>query len=306
MENNKYHFDILDDEHDTVDSTTDALNDYYTFGHLDLYLNEQYCQDEEMDVDETKILSQKLSQLSTKSDEEECNKKKRRLSSLSSSPDAIPKRIKSNESNDDDEINYTSHELDDDLAKIPFNLVATNPSFIYLTQRVLNEAASSMTMEDIQQLALVIYRLSLIRIHKQITMIYLKSGTGILNDPGPELVPVDRCVWPAVVQSALPPTNNTQDTQTACEQLVYDRLQRLDRKLTYYEEEFNYQKSCIIGFTEAMENMIDEYVQQMVIAPFKLKRDVKIATVRFQFDVEIMERKFQQRHPTEYQVEESN
>jgi hypothetical protein len=51
-----------------------------------------------------------------------------------------------------------------------------------------------------------------------------------------------------------------------------------------------------------MEDMIRKYVQQYGIQPLKLQRDHKIALLKHDYDAEIIERKFLQENPNEYQV----
>ena len=64
-------------------------------------------------------------------------------------------------------------------------------------------------------------------------------------------------------------------------------------------------KKQLIGFTSVMEKMIDKYVHQMVIRPLILKRDLKIALIKSDYDAEMIERKFLQENPNEYQVTEN-
>ena len=111
---------------------------------------------------------------------------------------------------------------------------------------------------NIQHIALLIYRLALVHIHKQITINCFKSGTGTLHDNNGERQSLDRCVWPMVIKTALanqqrsqPATTvemNVQDQQIAYEKLTTERLQQLNVKTERYEQELNGKKETTYWF----------------------------------------------------------
>jgi len=84
--------------------------------------------------------------------------------------------------------------------------------------------------------------------------------------------------------------------------LVHQRLQEINDKIEQYQKEFNEKKSHLIGFTATMEESIRNYVQQYGIKPLQLKRDLKIALLKHDYDAEIIERKFLEEQPNAYQV----
>ena len=149
--------------------------------------------EEEEEEEEEEVLSQKLSQLTTNNQEEKqednvlVTNKKRRLSSTTSTPDVIAKKIKSTTNDTTNQLDNSNNDLEKQLTKIPYNLSQTNENFIQLVQEILSQTASSITNDDIQQIALFIYRLAVVHIHKQIIVIQFKSGTGTLRESEPEL-----------------------------------------------------------------------------------------------------------------------
>jgi len=262
-----------------------------------------------MDEEQEEILSQKLSQLSTTSDNEQTlsvTNKRRRSNRTSSPTSVISKKIKMADDNDVDD-------NDTEQDQIPTYLLETDKSFHNTIQKIMNIASSTST-NDLRQIAILIHHIAALHIQKQISMIYLQSGTGILKEPEPELIEIDRRVWPIQVKSvmlaqymstttATVTTKMTkEDEQLACENLVHQRLREMTTKIEQYQRQLNEKKSQIIGFTSSMEDAIKIYVHQHGIKPLQMKRNLKIALLQHDYDAEIIERKYSQENPNKYQV----
>ena len=193
----------------------------------------------EQDVEE--ILSQKLSQLSTKSEEENEEKSpmtnKRRRSSALSSPSVITKKMKMTDDKD------TQHD------RIPAYLLATNKSFNFIMSNVMHTATST-TLDDLRQVAILIHQIAELRIDKQIKTTYLQSGTGTLRESEPELTNLDRRVWPTQVKSKMleqlnkDSTNRTaipamkmteEDEHRHCEEFVQQSIREINEKMVQYQ-----------------------------------------------------------------------
>jgi hypothetical protein len=189
--------------------------------------------------------------------------------------------------------------------------LATNEYFGHVIQKVIH-TAGSISINDIQQVAILKHNIADLDIQKQISTIYLRSGTGKLREPEVELIAVDRRVWPIQVKSAVSPQPsnmsrttmemNEEDQHHAYEELVHCRLQEMNEKIEQYQIQLNEMKSGLIGFTSTMEEVIDTYIQQYGIKPLQMKRDHKIALLEYDYDAEILQRKYLQENPNEYQV----
>jgi hypothetical protein len=189
--------------------------------------------------------------------------------------------------------------------------LATNEYFSHVIQKVIH-TASSISINDIQQVAILKHNIADLDIQKQISTIYLRSGTGKLREPEVELIAVDRRVWPIQVKSAVSaqPSNmsrttmemNEEDQHHAYEELVHCRLQEMNEKIEQYQIQLDEMKSGLIGFTSTVEEAIDTYIQQYGIKPLQMKRDHKIALLEYDYDAEILQRKYLQENPNEYQV----
>ena len=263
----------------------------------------------EQDVEE--VLSQKLSQLSTKSGEENEEMSpvtnKRRRSGELSSPSVITKKMKMTDNKD------TQHD------RIPAYLLPTNKSFNFIMSNVMH-TATSMTLDDLRQVAILIHQIAELRIDKQIKTTYLQSGTGTLTDSEPELTKLDRRVWPTQVKSKMleqykkdnmnRTTTSTvkmteEDEHRHCEEFVQQSIREMNEKMVQYQQQLDEKKSQLVDMTSTMEEAIKAYVDQYGIRPLKMKRDLKIKLIKYDCDAEIIERKYLQENPNEYQVNRS-
>jgi hypothetical protein len=213
----------------------------------------------------------------------------------------------------------------DDIEKnkqdqIPAYLLTTYESFIQLTTEIINTTMNLISFNDLQQVALFIHNIANIHMQKQISMIYYKSGTGALRESEPEIIPIDRCVWPKQVKldmleqqqqqqrrrSAKDATSimetNQEPEHADYEKFLSERFQEMEKKIQQYKKQLD-EKKCQLAscFTSTVEQKIKNYVFQYGIKPLKMKRDLKIALVKHDYDAEIIERKFLQ-EPNDYQV----
>ncbi|CAF1316710.1 unnamed protein product [Adineta steineri] len=196
-------FDILDRNNDVLEYTKEELNRYFTSGHLNVTIDEEAAEQEEEDdiidddnlflhnyVESTgeQVLSQQFSQLSTENESEEGGSSvvssKRKLNTTSA-PYGVFKRIKSANDNDP---NVTEGE-EEEQDQIPAYLLTTNKSFDHMIQKVMN-TASSIDMNDLRQLALLIHHIAAVNIKRQVTIVYLRSGIGKLRESEPSLTEV--------------------------------------------------------------------------------------------------------------------
>ncbi|CAF5135030.1 unnamed protein product [Rotaria sp. Silwood1] len=95
---------------------------------------------------------------------------------------------------------------------------------------------------------------------------------------------------------------NQPDQQTACENLINQRLEELNEEIQYYQQKLLAKKSCLIGFTLTMNETIEKFVKEFGIKPLELKYQLKTAIVIHDFELEILERKYMAEKPNEYQV----
>ncbi|CAF3719689.1 unnamed protein product [Rotaria sp. Silwood1] len=217
-----YHnlFDMIDETNDGLQFSKDTLNQYFLSGQLpsityteeivdDTILhafehNELSEQEQDDQDDDETILSQKLSQLSTAGHAEvypSATMDRKRRSSSRPSPAVCSKRMKISDYNADDDDDDDSLNVDDIKQNhIPNYLSMNSTTFVRLCKNLL-KTVPTMTMNDVQQLALLMHQIGALRIKEEMSHIYLKSVTGTLTEPECDLIEVDRRVWPMQVQA---------------------------------------------------------------------------------------------------------
>ena len=312
-------FDIIDDADDELEYTHEELARYFDMTHLystdvddeELLIDD----DDDDDADDLRddgdgdngeqVLSQKLSQLSTNDDNEyesSCVADKKRRSTTTTTTTCDAEFLPSKKSKYDDEHDIDSTEQD----LVPAYLSSVNRAAF---KRAMPKSIDAIRMDELQQVAIYTHHIAALQIHKQITMVYRKSGTGQLSELEFACTAVDRRVWPTQVTSTLvalrSPTSTGSVTmhhdeeQHACETLVHQRLQEIDEKIRAYER-----KRQIVNVTPAVQQSIDDYVERFGVAPLRMKRDLKIALLEYDYRAEIIDRQYQLEHPNTYQVRE--
>jgi hypothetical protein len=221
-------FDITDDDQDELKYTMKEMNRYFEEGYLQSTMEEEDLIDEDSsdhqmeEAEEEEVLSQHFSQLSTR---------KRQLSNVSD-PESPVKKIKLTEDHD-------MADCGEDQECIPGYLQPKNDAFHCLVEKV-SEAASSIDVDDLRQIAILTHQMAALHINKEISLVYLRSGKGELREPEPEITPVDRHVWPTQVKSSMSLTRQAvleEDEQLACENLVRQRICETEAKIQQYQRQ---------------------------------------------------------------------
>jgi hypothetical protein len=195
--------------------------------------------------------------------------------------------------------------------EIPIYLSINNKLFVHMAQTI-TKTTTSISINNIQQLALFMHRAANVRIDREVMKAYLHSVMGTLKQSESDLIEVDRRVWPIQVQSIMLTQQKaatttgyasvTEDQQTDCENLFHQRLIDMNEKIQYHQNQFNEKKNNLIGFTSNIEENIQSFVQKHGVKPLKMKRNLKIAMLNHDYDSEILRRQYLQEKPNEYQV----
>lgn len=226
------------------------------------------------------------------------------------------KKLKMTSIDDDQD----SDEDDDTIGKdkLPRYLLTTNQAFIHLI-KIIHQTNSTIDINDTQAIAFMKHRIALLLIKKQITETSLASVTGKLPIFGCDLTDVHRRVWPMQARSlmltyrksssvttacttAATMETNKENEQTICENLLQQQIKKIDQSVKQYEQQLHAKRNSVIGLTSEMEEMVDKYVQDYSIKPFKIKGDFKIRLMNYQYQSKLLERKYLQEQPNEYQV----
>ena len=262
------------------------------------------------------------------SDVKDTNKRQR--STTLSSPNVVPaKKMKviHDDEIDDEQITTTTTT---EGQQLPNYLSITNRFFIAMARNIL-KTNSTITMHDIQQLALFIHQKAVIHSRRELIKVYLLSIMGKLQQTDYDSMDIDRRFWPVQVQSLLlnrrKSSSTTADTaaaatttitttttstivtdmisteeQLACHNTLQEQLREMKEEIERYQQLFDEKKNSLTKLTSTMEESIEAYVQNYGIRALKLKHDLKMTLVKHDYDAEILRRKYMHAQPNEYQV----
>ena len=321
-------FNVLDDHNDPSEHATSELDRYFESGQLYSMIDEEETvtdgslvddDDAENEVDQSPSrqtqyshilvqpfeeahLSQSMSQLSMTNTNDvrtvaSASTKRKRPSSVSLSPDLIPRKVKRTE------VPLVDHET----MELPDYLSANNRSF---------DQAMTPHCIDIDQLrrfAQFKHHIAALEIYRAILMLYARMGTGTIEDPEFQSTSVDRHWWPTQVKSMLlskrataSPMNVSDDEQDdeylACLSLVEQRLKTSQEQIVRYQGQLDNMRGHLLGFTSRIERAIEAFVDQHGIWPLRMKRDLKMALVQHDYRAEMLERRYTNESPNAYQV----
>ncbi|CAF3196075.1 unnamed protein product [Rotaria sp. Silwood2] len=158
-------------------------------------------------------------------------------------------KISDNDSNEDDDINdnYTIRD------QIPKYLSMNNKAFVHMMKNIMKNV-QSISMNDIQKLALLMHQVAALRLKREITTIYLQSVTGTLMQPEYDLIEVYRRVGAMQVQSLMATKKvkskmttetNQNNQQAACKDLIRERLEEMNLEIDLSEEELIQKKNSL-------------------------------------------------------------
>ena len=173
---------------------------------------------------------------------------------------------------------------------------------------IINRISTTITIEDLRQLAILKHKISMISIRQQLWTIYLKSGMGQWKTDESHRIDVDRRIWPEEVRTIMSlklknnNNNNNQDEQKLCEEIVYEYLEGFNKATKYYCEEFTKRKNNLIGFTDEIAKSIETFVQQHGIQSQQMKLNYKTTILKYGYDDQILQREYLRTNPTKYQV----
>ncbi|CAF1148565.1 unnamed protein product [Rotaria sordida] len=129
--------------------------------------------------------------------------------------------------------------------------------------------------------------------------------------PEYDLIEVHRRVWLMQVQSLMltkkaksttTTETNQDDQQATCEKLLRERSEEMNLEIDLSEREL-IQKNSLVEFTSIMDEAIQIYVQEYGIKPLEMTRQLKKAIVMYNYQSEMLERKYLQETPNQYQIE---
>ncbi|CAF4819073.1 unnamed protein product, partial [Rotaria socialis] len=123
--------------------------------------------------------------------------KRRRSSVASSSPQEV--HLKKAKIIIDDDVGDNINDQNSEQNRIPMYLLMTNRRFLHMAQAI-TKSNSSIHINDIQQLAVLMHRIATVQIDRYMMKVYLHSVQGTLKESNYIPIEIDRRVWPIQVQ----------------------------------------------------------------------------------------------------------
>ena len=144
--------------------------------------------------------------------------KRQRSTTLSSPNVVLAKKMKVIHDDEIDDEQTITTTTTTESQQLPSYLSITNRFFIAMVRSIL-KTNSTITMHDIQQLALFIHQKAVIHSRRELIKVYLLSIMGKLQQTDYDSMDIDRRFWPMQVQSLLlnlrKSSSTTADTAAA-------------------------------------------------------------------------------------------
>jgi hypothetical protein len=184
-----------------------------------------------------------------------------------------------------------THIVDEDTEEnIPFYLSKGSKSFKHIVEHV----SSPERIEEIRQMAILMYQLAIIHLQKSLWMTYLKSGTGKLKSC--QTGKVGPAIWPVEVQSMMKGLINEND-HTNCLTYVTDYLSDLENQIGQYQTELSMKKNQLSNYIQTIETFVQQGLDST-----RLEIQHQIALVQYTYNDRVLELEYLQHTPTEHQV----
>ncbi|CAM4946829.1 unnamed protein product [Rotaria socialis] len=302
-------FDILDDDEQNVDLNEDQESILEEYNHdIDFDYTNANLDEEEIIIDkmnppdqlvQQRVLSQKSSQLLTDTEHDSTRNNLKRSQSTLSTLDIVWKKIRNW---DDRKIQH------EDIIDYWERL---NGVFDHtMTHHILNTTTTTMSIEDLRDLAVLKNNIAKINLSKKLWIVYLKSGTGQWETCESKNTTVNRQIWSTVITSMIPSKlstmnmmNQTINEHKICEMAIDEHLQELDEQLEQYHADYIEKKNSLIGFSDQIENVIQTFVEQHSIVPLEMRLNSKLIVYECDYENRLLERKYVQLKPTDTQIQ---
>lgn len=206
------------------------------------------------------------------------------------------------------EHSFEMKDFKDDIMVIPEYLSKRNKSFRDMINSVISIAGfikSDSIVEDLRQIAIIIYKRMFIRINQNLWITYFKSGIGqlILSSKQSFNYPINVHVWPKEVKNLVDGSRDTKDRQKndVYKNYVDKYLHKLETQLEHYDTELNNRMNCFQNYALKLQHSIETYIEQHINS-LRMDIDHKIELVHYDYHIQALKLEYYNHHPNEYQV----
>ncbi|CAF1346209.1 unnamed protein product, partial [Rotaria sordida] len=207
--------------------------------------------------------------------------------------------------------------IEEDYVKenIPDYLSASNSSFKAHFLPELGRFYNPIDFSDLQYLAILTHKLSLVNFHRKLWHIYLKCGTHQFNEREQlqqyqqQNITRSLCIWPFPVTSMIIAqhynniTYENEITYDIYVNFVKKNLFQLDAQASQYQHEFDSIKERIDNSSDALAYKIDEFIQKNDhVTAIRHHFEARAELMEYTYLDQLLQFKYLQQKPNEEQI----
>ena len=164
---------------------------------------------------------------------------------------------------------------------------------------------STMDLEDLRQIAILMYKIMSIDKVQNLWLVYRKAGEGELQATVQtnHHRPIKFCAKEirSLVKSSSIQNHNEDDHHTVCLTFVNSCLRDLNSKSEQYRHGLNMKTSRLSGYNRSLQDTIEKFLQKH-LEYFRKKIEQEISLVRYYYTDELLQQTFLKENPTNNQV----
>ena len=189
---------------------------------------------------------------------------------------------------------------------------------------ILEKTANFIHLEQLREIALLMYRIGCVKIDQALWTAYLRSGTGQFKFLSTQkdseqqqqtttttTSATDRpSIWPETVKTKMiaqghtTVTDTKQITDDACLDYVQRVLQKFQNQIGVYQNQLKQQKKHLgNGWTNEIERAVIKFVQQYCILFYQIPTEQEISSVEYSYVDRLIQMKYDLENPNYYQRE---
>lgn len=205
------------------------------------------------------------------------------------------------DNDDDDDDNNNDYGIDEN--EIPLYLSLTNQSFTQMIEQILTNISFNnhpMTIQEIREIAILIYQSRIINLEKSVWLTYFKAGTGTLKTEQSS-----PAIWPTRLKSYVVSLKNydlnKDHLDDLCLKLVHLRLHRFDHKQQQCQDKLRENIESISDDKTHILPILQTYIEEN-LQSLQGQYDYRIQLIIYDYEYHRLELEFFAQDPTEYQV----
>lgn len=194
------------------------------------------------------------------------------------------------------------------LDTLPPCVRATSASFRMAFSDLLHPPRTPMDWMALEELSILMYKMSIIHLHRQLWLAYLQSGTGTMRSLAkPRQQPVPSLAthkWPSQVTLLIRSESGAQATnsdeigeQTTYTNFVHEYLSELDERTRYYRTQFNTVANQLPIYSEVVGYQLSTFLSKSALVSARLHFTARIALIRHVYTDHLLQLEIWQQRP---------